>query len=193
MARQPESLVATASGDAALRIEFSWREDRFAHTLWAARGGQPAVQSLTSREGAPGAANPPSPPLQSLSVESLAAGKQVALLVGMAGRGHWSASIEPLAGAAAFLFDLACRWPADEQLAGSRYALAPGWDARFAASNNPAVAEMDWSGQRLVIRALEDTCQIRASEEDGIQIVPKSGNVHRGTLRWKYEIRLQER
>ena len=42
---------------------------------------------------------PPSPPLQSLSIETLPDGRRVALLVGMAGRSHWSASIEAVASA----------------------------------------------------------------------------------------------
>ncbi|MFM7073965.1 MAG: hypothetical protein ACKO38_19435 [Planctomycetota bacterium] len=69
-----------------------------------------AVRSLLeSCEGQSGDIWPASPPLQQLLVESRAEAGQVALLVGMAGRSHWSLSVEPLADRIGFRFDAACR------------------------------------------------------------------------------------
>ena len=76
------------------------------------RGQRPRLQKrviLESVEGTPNQNWPPSPPLQELHLESRPDGKQLALLVGMAGNSHWSMSVEfdPAAGKA--LFDVACR------------------------------------------------------------------------------------
>ena len=78
--------AAIAAGG--LRVEFLWLGDRYGHRIEAASG---AV--LVSEEGAPEDSWPPSPPLQSLHLETREH-VQIAYLVGMAGSGHWSASIE---------------------------------------------------------------------------------------------------
>lgn len=64
---------------------------------------------LESLEGQSGDIWPGSPPLQQLLIESRAEAGHVALLVGMAGRSHWSLSVEPLADRIGFRFDAACR------------------------------------------------------------------------------------
>ena len=77
---------------------------------------------LESVEGSASDDWPASPPLQNLSIEELAPGRRAALLVGMAGRSHWSASIEPVPGQAALLFDVACRTSDSDVSLGSRIA-----------------------------------------------------------------------
>lgn len=64
---------------------------------------------LESLEGQSGDIWPASPPMQQLLIESRAEAGHVALLVGMAGRSHWSLSVEPLADRVGFRFDAACR------------------------------------------------------------------------------------
>jgi hypothetical protein len=90
---------AASRGDAVLeadgmRVVFFRRGDRYAHRVEVSKAGQgswlPVWESL---EGTPDDDWPPSPPLQHLHVEKRAEGP-VALLVGMAGRTHWSAAVE---------------------------------------------------------------------------------------------------
>jgi hypothetical protein len=134
-----ETLDATAADGRVLRVEFVWRGDRFGHVLSMGDDVGPFIPLMESVEGDAGDASPPSPPLQSLSLETLPDGRRVALLVGMAGRGHWSASIEPVAGAAAIDFDLACR------IAGSGGALASNY--RLTASGDTSLfsaADRSW-------------------------------------------------
>jgi len=97
-----------------LRVVFIRQGDRYAHRIevFDAADWRPAWESL---EGTADDVWPPSPPLQQLHVERRAEGP-VALLVGMAGRTHWSAAVEvvrDLAGGPgsrqAIRFDMAAR------------------------------------------------------------------------------------
>lgn len=93
---------------AGLRVRFFWRGDRYAHEIWLLDGGD-WFCALASVEGSPQDDWPASPPLQALHVERRDDLQRVALLVGMAGKSHWSASaqIDPHARCASF--DVACR------------------------------------------------------------------------------------
>jgi hypothetical protein len=90
------------------RVYFTWRKDRFAHEISVLQNGswQPVLASV---EGTPDCDWPPSPPFQSLHIEQRDDGRTLALLVGMAGKSHWSASIEIDAEAGLVRFDVACR------------------------------------------------------------------------------------
>jgi hypothetical protein len=115
-----------------LRLCFERQGDRYAHRveLAAAGGWQTVLESL---EGKPDEAWPPSPPLQSLHIEERPGGRRVALLVGMAGRSHWSLSVEADPAAASLAFDAACRLQEVPSFLGSRYR---------------AAADADWSEER---------------------------------------------
>src|SRR5207244_9937204 len=104
-----------------LRIEFAWLGDRYGHIISLIDAHGVAERLLESIEGTANDDWPPSPPLQSLSMETLTDGRRVALLVGLAGRSHWSASIEPALGKAELVFDLACRHGPNHGMLGSRY------------------------------------------------------------------------
>jgi hypothetical protein len=122
-----EAIEALGSTGVALRVEFIWREDRYRHTISLIDGDGSIVPLFESFEGVSEDDWPPSPPLQTLSIERLPEGRQVALLVGMAGRSHWSASVEPVQGQAAIAFDIACRYKPPREFArpprqlGTRY------------------------------------------------------------------------
>jgi hypothetical protein len=118
------SLDAINPDGLALRVEFIRRSDRYAHTISVVdqlRGVQPVLESV---EGTATDDWPASPPLQNLSIEELAPGRRAALLVGMAGRNHWSASVEAVTGRAALVFDIACRIANDAGRLGSTYDVA---------------------------------------------------------------------
>ncbi|HUE74496.1 MAG TPA: hypothetical protein VMP01_26670 [Pirellulaceae bacterium] len=135
MSHSPHYLDGSINDGHKLRIEFFKVEDRFAHRLSAVlvdeAGGETIVPLAESVEGASDDPWPPSPPLQSLSMEELADGRTAALLVGMAGRSHWSASVEfertsikpP---SFALMFQLACRYSTVPTSLGSTYRVASG-------------------------------------------------------------------
>jgi hypothetical protein len=114
-----------------LRVEFFQQGDRYAHRLSAilAEGddSRRVIPLAESVEGTPDDPWPPSPPLQSLSMEEMPVAGRAALLVGMAGRSHWSASIElELIDKNPPRFDLACRFTTVPDRLGSTYRVAPG-------------------------------------------------------------------
>jgi hypothetical protein len=118
---QSEAIEAIGPGGKRLRLEFTWRRDRYGHriSLTAADGAiQPLLESI---EGSPHDDWPPSPPLQSLTIENRPNDRPVALLLGMAGGSHWSASIEAVPGKTELIFDIACRHGANPGHLGSRY------------------------------------------------------------------------
>src|SRR6185295_18531562 len=91
-----------------LRVTFKRQGDRYGHLVELVTGGQ-ATPLLKSIEGTPDEDWPASPALKELHFENRPDGKQVALLVGMAGRSHWSLSVELDPIAEQVEFDVACR------------------------------------------------------------------------------------
>jgi len=117
----PQSLASLAASGAGLAVQFAWLGDRYQHVVLLQRPDGSTRPLLASVEGNAADDWPESPPLQSLSIERLAEGRTAALLVGMAGRSHWSASIEARGDGGELVFDLACRHRANLAQLGSRY------------------------------------------------------------------------
>jgi hypothetical protein len=117
-----------------LRIDFFKLADRYGHrlsvVLRAEDGQETLVPLAESVEGAPDDPWPPSPPLQSLTIEERDDTSKVALLVGMAGRSHWSASIAVERATPSLfcypVFELACRFTSQPTLLATTYRAAPG-------------------------------------------------------------------
>lgn len=148
-----------------LRIVFVRRGDRFGHTIESVVDGQPRVV-FASVEGDAAEPWPASPPFQQLHFEDRPEGKRVALLVGMAGTSHWSASVEFDATRGEAIFDVACRMRSAPVQLGSLYA-----------GHEP----YDW------IHPLEG---VQARTADGVSVGPISQPVEIPcTLRWKYVVR----
>jgi hypothetical protein len=168
-----ELIEAASSDGSVLRVEFVWLGDRFGHRISAVNAHGELTLLLESIEGSGTDDWPPSPPLQSLHIEPLPNGRRAALLVGMAGRSHWSASIEAAQESAEILFDLACRHSASSKQLGSRYRAAPN------------------AAQRLAILPVESRLA-RITKEDGneVMIEPASLNLSSATARWKYRVQL---
>jgi hypothetical protein len=105
---QPDlpSLEMYSRGPLRVRLCFVWSGDRYAQRLVVTDDGQEQF-CFESLEGAPGEAWPPSPALQQLSFQPGVSGGQCALLVGMAGKSHWSLSVET--NESSLVFDVACR------------------------------------------------------------------------------------
>src|SRR5688572_22582104 len=116
-----ETIDAASPDGRVLRVEFIWRGDRYVHCISLVEPSGEVSSLLESIEGDPDDVWPSSPPLQSLSLETRPDGRQVALLVGMAGGSHWSASIEALPNAGELAFDIACRHTKQPAQLGSQY------------------------------------------------------------------------
>ncbi len=78
-------------------------------------------RALESIEGTPADDWPPSPALQNLNQSDLPDGSRGVLLVGMAGKSHWSAAITADAANGLLKFDIACRAGAAPDHLGSAY------------------------------------------------------------------------
>lgn len=164
----PDHLEARGS-TLALRLSFLQPADRYGHMLALVNSDGAVLPLLATVEGIPSDDWPPSPPLQSLSFHTLPDGRQAALLVGMAGTSHWSASIEPAVSEPMLLFDIACRHSSQAPRLGSRY-------QRVAA---PLHDQLQISSENAQLR-----------EQDGL-IVIEPNSMAMTTTRWQYTISLK--
>ncbi len=172
---------------AGLRVRFVFRADRFAHEVQVANGAEWRTVAR-SREGSPADAWPASPPFQSMHVESRAGDRQLALLVGMAGRSHWSASVDLDPHTGSLTFDMACRVRAAEcGWLGSSYLAIYSQravDTRHAVFANDETPNL---GIDLAICDGSEACL--AADAEGVTISPAemSATGHH-TVRWAYRI-----
>jgi hypothetical protein len=121
-----------------LRVRFTWHDDRWAHEVWL-RDTAAWRLLLRSVEGTSTDDWPPSPPLQSIEAPRNAADRQIALLVGMAGKNHWAVSVELDSRAALARFDAACRIRGMSGPLGSRYEVLGPLEGVVAQSGNARV------------------------------------------------------
>ena len=119
--REPTVLQILRADGLGLQVAFLKHGDRFHHSV-SLIDHQQSIPLLESTEGTDEEIWPPSPPLQELSVEQHGEAT-VALLVGMAGKSHWSASVEVAADRPRVLFDIACLVRGSPQNLGSAYHL----------------------------------------------------------------------
>jgi hypothetical protein len=169
-----EALHIIGPGGRLLHIEFVWRGDRYGHVISEVESDGTVSAAYESVEGTSGDNWPPSPPLQSLTTQQLPDGRRVALLVGMAGRSHWSLSVEPEGGVAC-VFDVACRIGAVNPQLGSRYRLVSGLAPRPSCETGWTIA----SGARLV-----------TDGSDQLEFRPDPPAPGSGTVRWRYRVSL---
>ncbi|HEX7449280.1 MAG TPA: hypothetical protein VF306_17125 [Pirellulales bacterium] len=161
-----------------LTIEFRRAAERYAHQIFTGKGGERRLL-LESIEGDGDHPWPPSPPLQELHVERQPDGRQVALLVGRAGRSHWSLSVEPFENR--LVFDAACRLSGEAEWLGSSYRAA----ADAAIADGVAI----FAGGRLrLVSAEADGASLGV--EAGVLQVRAARRAASGarTARWRYAI-----
>jgi len=129
---------------------------------------------------------PRNPPLQHLHVERRGAFQQVALLVGLAGQGHWSLAVSLVADGphVRLTFDVACRASQPPANLGSRYRLphAAAWD-------EPAgILRVGRVGVYLRPDRLAAASSVHLSQGE-LAIVPRAaGQIAPATWRWKWEL-----
>lgn len=104
------------------RIVFVRSGDRIEHRVCLADGDHYEPQ-IASVEGSADEPWPASPPLQQVHFQPCPDGRQAALLVGMAGRSHWSAAVEVSADGRQAAFEVACRAASPPDWLGSSYRL----------------------------------------------------------------------
>lgn len=190
-----------ADGRCGLRVRFSYQGDRFGHAieLLTATGTTPVMLSCEigdaetdGSETRPTGTDvwPPSPPLQQLSLETNGRGQQVALLLGMAGRSHWSLSVEPEAASspsAGFTFDVACRPAGVPGFLGSGYRTL-GLVHRLAPSSLTIV----FQATELLLEGLAvadfAAPQVEVAPDGGVLVMSPRLEVPESTMRWKYRV-----
>ncbi|MBC8352738.1 MAG: hypothetical protein H8E66_12150 [Planctomycetes bacterium] len=185
-AREPISLNAVNTDGLGLQVQFFWHQDRHCHTISLLVDDR-RIPVFESVEGSNVEDWPPSPALQQLSVEELRPDTLVGLLVGMAGKSHYSISIEPTSGRAAFVFDVACRSSEPPEQLGSGYLLV----AHGLTPDGDHDAIISVEGRTMVIRCDRDgetTAKIK-DDQLGTRIEPAMINSG-GTTRWRYTIEL---
>ena len=113
----------TLSGGPLGDLAFEWSHDRYTHR-WQFGDSQAVVSSVESDAST---VWPHSPPLQQIHQQSFADGRRVVFGVGMAGRGHWSASFTLVPDLKCWIVELACRAPLAPERLLSTYQLAGSW------------------------------------------------------------------
>lgn len=170
-----------------LRVEFRRNGDRIAHRLELISDDRELVIA-ESMENGEYVDWPASPPFQQVS-ETLAADQQAIMLVGMAGRTHWSAAISLVHGA--LDFDIACRLTGEPGSLGSTYKTVGGVDV--ARTRTGADLVLGQPSGRVIIVPQEGTGLERC--EAGFRIFPLSEATSdaKSTRRWRYRVRRDER
>lgn len=164
-----------------LRVDFERCGDRFAHQVsWTLPDGTSGC--LISQEGHPDEAWPPSPVLQSLNLETRPGEGQSAMLVGMAGRNHWSMSVEADLDRNRLLFDVACRMQELPLWLGSTYTVLNQSGAAWPLDCLTLTA---WHGEQT-----DQAIFIQMDRQKGTLRIPAppATAMFPQTIRWRYEI-----
>jgi hypothetical protein len=175
-----ESVTLAGHG---LSVVLSRIGDRYRHEVLITT--DQARVMLASLEGTSDQAWPPSPPFQELHTHQSNGSIDAVLLIGRAGRGHWSASIEVDHSQEAVLFDIACRSSGPIDWLGNRYRCPVGQAGATVAQ--PRVLLV---GSDLQLHVLEGEACV--SEEDRMQVLSIApvwtASSRSQTIRWKYRI-----
>jgi hypothetical protein len=147
--------------------------DRYAHRIEAFDAAQAAwVTAFESLEGEPDDDWPPSPPFQQLHVEERPTGR-VILLVGMAGRTHWSAAVEATVDRNGIAFDVAARYQTPPEYLGSNYPYV----------DSSSTSRLTWAANQKTILETNETFS------DGPSIRPLGEFPSPpATVNWKYVV-----
>jgi len=170
-----------------LRVAFELGGDCYEHEV-ALIANDKRVQLLSSQVPTENRDWPASPPAQQLTIDSQPDGN-VSLLVGQAGRSHWSASVSADQKTGSLTFDVACRVKGSPTFLGSAYQL--GEEAVWSESSHCVAATVD--SVLIVVQAEspETACTIN----DGLlRITPTwQPQPKPHTVCWKYTIELAVR
>ena len=203
MTRGSSSGMDLTSQDASVR--FSKPNDRFEHSFCIGIGAT-WVAILNSYVNDPLASWPTDPAIQQLVVESIGQDPfpDVALGVGMSGKGHWSLAAQWMGRSEshrAFQFDYACKIQPPVGFLGSTYAIPQELSAQGIQLERYQVSAQHWTGwfaisklhsrYRLAIEVTQGKLTWHADTQQ-IAIEPESDSVRSlekpSTLRWCYRV-----
>lgn len=180
------TLESTAPSGCTLRLILEQAADRVSHRVQVLSPSSLLLAELQSVEGTSADVWPPSPPLQSCSVEEIRPGQSAAFLVGMSGKSHWSASIEPKHGEGEIFFDFACRVHAPPAWLGTSYAAC--WPSE------PPAVNFQLAPQGILVQPAETAVETPLSGTFPITEPLRIGcpetvpSRFPATLRWQYRI-----
>ncbi len=167
-----------------LEISFVRQQDRIAH---AVRFHDQSLPFMQSAEGSDQDDWPASPALRDLHLESRPDGRQVILLVGMAGTSHWSASFEIDSAKATIVADIACRVHQPPSALGSNYSAAAGvWSV----TKQVAVAK-NTDCTAMAVLSVETAGSELHSSPSGLRISPTltcDQSAYPRTIQWHYRL-----
>ncbi len=150
---EPLVLSGAGLGD----LAFDWAGDRYHHAWhFASSNGKVSVMSVESGSEVPW---PASPPLQQIHRQSFADGREVVFGVGMAGRGHWSASFTLIPDLKCWIVELACRASVAPETLLSSYRLQGTWQI-----DGTCAARCDQATQPLRLEAAGPSTSTRLSD-----------------------------
>ena len=176
-------------GGRCLELVFSKIDDRWRHDLRLVNGSTHTLL-LRSSEGDGQQEWPPSPPLQDLDILGSKNGHDIVLAVGMSGKSHWSASIEPKQDA--LVFDLACLARQQPVKIGSVYEVFPdeSHQANWAVDDGMARLVLDELTVECYSATAHRACRISVDSRNlSIQPAVQSENPKIST-QWSYRFRL---
>ncbi|MFK7738124.1 MAG: hypothetical protein AB8B50_19005 [Pirellulaceae bacterium] len=161
------------------RLEFNWSGDRFAHS-WTF--GETQFQSVESSSEE---AWPLSPPLQQIHSQSFADGREIIFGVGMAGRGHWSASFTLVPELRCWIVELACRCTVDTGPLSCCYQLP---ETNGEAQLQDGVLSLSTAPTTLLEPIAPGT---ELEIKDGqVMLCPRENSTEGETIQWAYRIRI---
>jgi len=191
------SMELTA-GDVA--VLFTKSQDRYEHRL-VVRCGQSRITLMQSFLQDATASWPTDPAIQQLVIEPIGSAKfpQVALGVGMSGKGHWSLAAQWLEGSnpleSAIQFDYACKLQPPVEFLGSTYQLSDLGGVfsldRFDRQDRCWTGWFEEIGSGVVFRLFVEVLQGQLDwnvDTRQLQITPLGSFEKPSTLRWCYRI-----
>ncbi len=172
---EPLTLGGGPLGD----LIFEWSQDRYQH-----RWDFPQTAScLRSIESPSSQAWPASPPLQQIHQQSFGDGRQVVFGVGMAGRGHWSASFTLVPDLKCWIVELACRCPVEPDALCSSYHLSGQWTPQPSSAVSCQLPDA-----QLQLEAIAPaTCRLTAER---LAIAPQQPLQGSATTQWAFRLRV---
>lgn len=176
--RGGEPLLLT--GGALGELAFNWSGDRYHHAWhFASSHGDVSVMSVESGSEV---AWPVSPPLQQIHRQSFADGREVVFGVGMAGRGHWSASFTLIPDLKCWIVELACRASIAPEALLSSYRLQGAWQ-----TDGSSGARSDQAAQPLRLEAAGPSTTAQLSD-NLLTFSPQQLTSTAATQQWAFKL-----
>ncbi|GIX00807.1 MAG: hypothetical protein KatS3mg111_4139 [Pirellulaceae bacterium] len=181
---QPSSQTTLLDGGELGALTFRWLGDRYAHR-WVFPTSDGVVELASIDRFDEQRNTCASPPLQQIHLQDFGDGRRVAFGVGMAGRGHWSASFTLVPDLDCWVVELACRCPIKPMWLGSSYALTCPWEI------DERVAAASWQLEdcRILLEPIAPRSQL-AAEENMLTICPAEIS-DSATTQWAFRLRRQ--